>query len=85
MQPQSMPAVHQRQRATRKRPHERLEQVQPQLSRPEPRNLLAPLRAAAFDLDDDRGQLGERIAGRRINSGRRAMPSTIRPALSAPI
>jgi hypothetical protein len=46
MQPQSMPAVHQRQRAARKHPHERLEQVQSQPPCPETSNLLAPLRDA---------------------------------------
>ena len=69
MQSQPMPAIHQRQRAARKRAHERIEQVQPQLPRPEPRDLLTPLRVAALDLHDDREQFGQRGTGARWSRG----------------
>jgi hypothetical protein len=64
-----MPSIHQGQRAARKRLHERVEQVQPEPARSEPRDLLAPLRAAALDLNDDREQLGQRGTGARWSRG----------------
>jgi hypothetical protein len=51
-----MPAIHQGQRAAGKRAHKRLEQIEPKPPRLEPRDLLAPMRAA---LHDDRERLDE--------------------------
>jgi hypothetical protein len=60
VQPQSMPAVQQGQRAARKSKDKRLEQIKPQPPCPETGNLLAPVRAA-MDLHDDREQLSTPI------------------------